>query len=341
MGNIRSDGEDFSLVGVDYFASRLTNIFNVTKTSIAIDEGCVTSKVDFSLKNSAPLLDSGNNEGFDLRHVENSAPGPLLSILRSAQSIFLSSSDSLEKRFWNAAKSLLIVARTSVCFFGASICELLPVIMVLLVLLIAMRLVILYDIQEQIKVRRERCSLKGLYRLRKKKWIEKWEKKQCCIRKTDSEKDENKKQNRELTPLRKRWSAIFIIFNLFMHTATAHVQFDYQNQQNRRGERQQQGQHQENYIDPSLGESASKEFHSAPRQEQTKLNGRPLSSAPPPFHGVEASEHRLESVSTKPFVSSELWANKKMAGSSTEMSSSTREPTREPTPSPTSWTYGK
>ena len=215
MENIRSDGEGFSLVGVDYFASRLTNIFNVTNTSIAIYEGCVTSKVDFSLKNSAPLLDSGNNEGFDLRHVENSAPGPLLSILKSAQSIFLSSSDSLEKRFWNAAKRLLIVARTSFCSFGASMCELLPVIIVLLLLLIAMRLVILHDIQERIKVRRQLRRLNKLYRLRKKKWIEKWEKKQCCIRKTDSEKDKNMaKQNRDFTPLRKRVSATFIIFNL-------------------------------------------------------------------------------------------------------------------------------
>ena len=165
-----SDGEGFSLVGVDYFASRLTNIFNVTNTSSAIYEGCVTSKVDFSLKNSAPLLDSGNNEGFDFRYVENSAPGPLLSILKSAQSIFLSSGDSLEKkRIWNAAKSMLKVAQTSVCSFGASMCELWPVITVSLLLLIAMRLVILHDIHERIKVRRQRCSLKGLYRLRKKK----------------------------------------------------------------------------------------------------------------------------------------------------------------------------
>ena len=47
-------------------------------------------------------MDSGNNKGFDFGHVENSAPGRLLSILKSAQSIFLTSSDSLEKRIWNA-----------------------------------------------------------------------------------------------------------------------------------------------------------------------------------------------------------------------------------------------
>ena len=169
MGNIRSDGEGFSLVGVDYFASRLPDMINATNTSIATCERCATSKVNFSLKNSAPLLDSGNNKGFDLRYVENSAPGPLLSILKSAQSIFLSSGDSLEKRIWNAVKGLLIVARTSVCSFGASMCELWPVIIVSLLLLIAMRLVILHDIQERIKIRRHRCSLNGLYRQRKKK----------------------------------------------------------------------------------------------------------------------------------------------------------------------------
>ena len=80
--------------------------FPIFNAEAAVD--CQSIEIDADLyessTNAIPDTSSGNNKGFDFRHVENSAPGPLLSILKSAQSIFLSSSDSLEKQIWNAVK---------------------------------------------------------------------------------------------------------------------------------------------------------------------------------------------------------------------------------------------
>ena len=86
-----------------------------------------------------------------------------------------------------------------------------------------------------------------------------------------------------------------------MHSVIAHVQFDYQKQQNWRGEwrQQQQQQHRKNDLleQASLGKSTGEDLHGAMRQEQTNIDSRPLNMATP-LEKVEAIEHRHDSFST-------------------------------------------